>query len=108
MRSFDAFGNLVIQNTVEKIYLDGKYAETKRGVWIIRGENVALVGEIDLAKEEALESHLSTLEKISFEQAESELEALKQSYDNDLERNKDEYLSKGLVYTRVGNNPYLY
>ncbi|KAI5294369.1 SM-like, degradation of cytoplasmic mRNAs and positively regulates transcription initiation [Ascosphaera acerosa] len=46
--------NLVLQDTVERIYAGGLFAEQKRGVYIVRGENVLLLGEIDLDKEDDL------------------------------------------------------
>ncbi|KAJ2993983.1 SM-like, degradation of cytoplasmic mRNAs and positively regulates transcription initiation [Globomyces sp. JEL0801] len=38
--------NLVIQDTVERIFLDDTYSDIYRGVFIVRGENVVLVGEL--------------------------------------------------------------
>ncbi|CAN6674585.1 sm-like protein LSm1 [Trichomonascus vanleenenianus] len=57
LRSFDQFANLVLQDTVERIYdlPNGSYGEQRRGVYIVRGENVAWVGEIDMDKEDMIE-----------------------------------------------------
>ncbi|KAI8896459.1 U6 snRNA-associated Sm-like protein LSm1 [Globomyces pollinis-pini] len=52
LRSYDQFANLVIQDTVERIFLDDTYSDIYRGVFIVRGENVVLVGELDLEKEQ--------------------------------------------------------
>jgi len=38
--------NLVLQDTVERIYAGGLYADIPRGIFIVRGENVLLLGEI--------------------------------------------------------------
>ena len=38
--------NLVLEDTVERIYHGNEYAETRQGVFLIRGENVVLLGEI--------------------------------------------------------------
>lgn len=38
--------NLVLQDTVERVYAGTEYAELQRGVCIVRGENVVLLGEI--------------------------------------------------------------
>jgi hypothetical protein len=38
--------NLVLQDTVERIYVDGAYADLERGTFLIRGENVVLLGEL--------------------------------------------------------------
>ncbi|KAK2756781.1 SM-like, degradation of cytoplasmic mRNAs and positively regulates transcription initiation [Arachnomyces sp. PD_36] len=44
--------NLVLQDTVERIYAGKLYADRPRGVYLVRGENVLLLGEIDLDKED--------------------------------------------------------
>ncbi|KAI5304086.1 SM-like, degradation of cytoplasmic mRNAs and positively regulates transcription initiation, partial [Ascosphaera pollenicola] len=54
LRSWDQFANLVLQDTVEKIYAGNLFAEQKRGIYIVRGENVLLLGEIDLDKEDEI------------------------------------------------------
>ena len=38
--------NLMLQETVERIYTKDVYADIQRGVYIVRGENVLLLGEI--------------------------------------------------------------
>ena len=38
--------NLVLEDTVERIYHQDVYAERKNGLFLIRGENVVLLGEI--------------------------------------------------------------
>ncbi|KAI8143579.1 hypothetical protein BJV82DRAFT_610933 [Fennellomyces sp. T-0311] len=52
LRSFDQFANLVLQDTIERIYVGNCYGDIPRGIFLIRGENVVLLGEIDLDKEE--------------------------------------------------------
>ncbi|KAF9426409.1 SM-like, degradation of cytoplasmic mRNAs and positively regulates transcription initiation [Podila epigama] len=52
LRSFDQFANLVLQDTIERIYVGNAYGDIPRGIFIIRGENVVLLGEIDLDKED--------------------------------------------------------
>lgn len=62
LRSYDQFGmwnfllmvnvklsstaNLVLEDTVERIYQGNAFAESWRGLYLIRGENVVLLGEI--------------------------------------------------------------
>lgn len=46
LRSYDQFGNLVLEDTIERLYVDLEYAEENLGVFMVRGENVVLVGEI--------------------------------------------------------------
>lgn len=38
--------NLVLEDTVERIYHGNAYAENWHGLFLIRGENVVLLGEI--------------------------------------------------------------
>ncbi|EHL00305.1 putative U6 snRNA-associated Sm-like protein LSm1 [Glarea lozoyensis 74030] len=50
--------NLVLQSTIERIFIPptpstpGYYADFPRGIFLVRGENVLLLGEIDLDKDD--------------------------------------------------------
>ncbi|KAL8736472.1 MAG: hypothetical protein Q9166_000264 [cf. Caloplaca sp. 2 TL-2023] len=44
--------NLVLQDTVERIFIEDVYADVSRGIFLVRGENVLLLGEIDLDKDD--------------------------------------------------------
>ncbi|KAK0706543.1 hypothetical protein B0T26DRAFT_727034 [Lasiosphaeria miniovina] len=61
LRSWDQFANLVLQSTKERIFVPpgagpdstrGLYADIERGIYLVRGENVLLLGEIDLDKDD--------------------------------------------------------
>ncbi|XP_005175565.1 U6 snRNA-associated Sm-like protein LSm1 [Musca domestica] len=54
LRSVDQFANLVLHRTIERIHVGNEYGDIPRGVFIIRGENVVLLGEIDREKESKL------------------------------------------------------
>ncbi|WYZ37488.1 hypothetical protein EsH8_II_000994 [Colletotrichum jinshuiense] len=65
LRSWDQFANLVLQDTVERFFAHpdleanppretGLFADVKRGIFLVRGENVLLLGEIDLDKDDDL------------------------------------------------------
>ncbi|KAK9346835.1 hypothetical protein V1522DRAFT_36059 [Lipomyces starkeyi] len=54
LRSFDQYANLVLQETIERIIVESMYSDIQRGVYIVRGENVVLVGEIDPEKENSI------------------------------------------------------
>lgn len=43
----------------ERIHVQDKFGDMERGIFIIRGENVVLLGEIDREKEEQLNSKLT-------------------------------------------------
>ncbi|GAO17706.1 hypothetical protein UVI_02058240 [Ustilaginoidea virens] len=62
LRSWDQFANLVLQSTTERIFAtrpgcdpstpQGYYADIEHGIFLVRGENVLLLGEIDLDKDD--------------------------------------------------------
>ncbi|RMJ19719.1 hypothetical protein CDV36_000602 [Fusarium kuroshium] len=63
LRSWDQFANLVLQSTIERIFAPlpesagsdqptGLYADITHGIFLVRGENVLLLGEIDLDKDD--------------------------------------------------------
>lgn len=41
-----AAANLVLHQTVERIHVGKKYGDIPRGIFVVRGENVVLLGEI--------------------------------------------------------------
>ncbi|CAF0720402.1 unnamed protein product [Brachionus calyciflorus] len=50
LRSIDQYANLLLSNTIERIHVGNKYGDIPRGVYIVRGENVVLIGEVDFSK----------------------------------------------------------
>ncbi|KOB71802.1 LSM1-like protein [Operophtera brumata] len=54
LRCVDQFANLVLHKTIERIHVGKEYGDIPRGIFIVRGENVVLLGEIDKDKEESL------------------------------------------------------
>ncbi|CDZ97211.1 Small Nuclear ribonucleoprotein splicing factor [Phaffia rhodozyma] len=54
LRSYDQFANLVLSGSFERLFHPptSTYADIPRGVFLIRGENVVLIGEIDLDVED--------------------------------------------------------
>jgi len=54
---------LVLHCTIERIHINKKYGDIPRGIFVVRGENVVLLGEIDAEKEEN-----KSLEKVSLEE----------------------------------------
>ena len=59
LRSVDQFANLVLHKTIERIHVNNEYGDIQRGIFIIRGENVVLLGEIDRDMEANLGSKLT-------------------------------------------------
>ncbi|GCB64287.1 hypothetical protein scyTo_0013314, partial [Scyliorhinus torazame] len=70
LRSIDQFANLVVHQTLERIHVGQKYGDIPRGIFVVRGENVVLLGEIDLDKE-----NMSTLQQVTVEKILEELRA---------------------------------
>ncbi|KAL1234752.1 U6 snRNA-associated Sm-like protein [Trichinella pseudospiralis] len=50
LRSVDQFANIVLEDTVERIVVNNMYSDISMGLFIVRGENVFLVGELDQNK----------------------------------------------------------
>lgn len=69
LRSWDQFGNLVLQDTVERIFVlqaegqGGLYADIERGLFLVRGENVLLLGEIVCQREHG--EHSDILQRVA-------------------------------------------
>ncbi len=52
LRSIDQFANLVLHRTIERIHVGKQFGDIPRGVFVVRGENVMLIGEIDKDNED--------------------------------------------------------
>ncbi|XP_068594754.1 U6 snRNA-associated Sm-like protein LSm1 [Brachionichthys hirsutus] len=63
LRSIDQFANLVFHQTVERIHVGKRFGDIPRGIFIVRGENVVLLGEIDVDR-----SCSALLQQVSIEQ----------------------------------------
>ncbi|XP_045611289.1 U6 snRNA-associated Sm-like protein LSm1 isoform X1 [Procambarus clarkii] len=94
LRSVDQFANLVLHRTIERIHVGTRYGDIDRGVFVIRGENVVLLGEIDDTKEEA-----ATLEKVSIEEI-LEAQRVEQERRQEQEQLRARFMKeRGLQYT---------
>lgn len=79
-RSFDQFANLVMEDTSERIIVGTQYAEVPLGLYIVRGENVVLLGEVDEAKDPPAALQLVSEDVIKqAKKAEREQEQMKKS-----------------------------
>jgi len=47
LRSVDQFANLVLHKAVERIHVNNMFGDIPRGIFVVRGENVVLLGEVD-------------------------------------------------------------
>ena len=73
LRSIDQFANLVLQDTIERIYVGNEYGDIERGIYLIRGENVVLLGEIDTMSEESSKLNEVSVDDILVAQREEHL-----------------------------------
>uniref|UniRef100_A0A023FAS4 U6 snRNA-associated Sm-like protein LSm1 n=1 Tax=Triatoma infestans TaxID=30076 RepID=A0A023FAS4_TRIIF len=86
LRSIDQFANLVLHKTIERIHVGKEYGDIPRGVFVVRGENVVLLGEVALEKEMNL-----PLKKVSINDI---LEA--QRREQELKQEQDKLMAKAL------------
>lgn len=56
LRTFDQFGNLMLERCIQRVIVSTYYADVYQGVMIIRGENILLFGAIDESKPNPLEA----------------------------------------------------
>lgn len=74
LRLFDQFANIVLTDTVERFYLKGRFGDIKLGLFLIKGESVVMLGEVDEEKEAELEGKI---EEPEIPQAYAEAERLR-------------------------------
>lgn len=94
LRSVDQFANLVLHHCIERIHVGDAYGDIPRGVFIVRGENVVLLGEI-----EEREEVRSRLRKVSLEEI-LEKQATQQAEKEETDRVRAKaFKERGLTYT---------
>lgn len=110
LRTFDQFANLVLQDTVERIYLPKveengpeRFAEAGKGVFMVRGENVVMLGELDIDRED---DHLVAMQKILFSEAEAELKSRQAARLSEEKIRTKNYLNRGLIHDFVKSDLY--
>ncbi|CAM9245126.1 unnamed protein product [Heterosigma akashiwo] len=67
LRSFDQFSNVVIENTFERHVVDGCYGDIPLGLYLVRGDAVVLLGEVDDAGHEGILRRVSADEILELE-----------------------------------------
>lgn len=68
LRSFDQFANVVLEGACERVIVGDLYCDVPLGLYVIRGENVVLIGELDLEKEE-LPPHMTCVSEADIRKA---------------------------------------
>ena len=68
-----------------------RFSETYRGVFMVRGENVVMLGEMDIDTED---DHLEKLEQVPFEVAERELKEQQAKRSENKSKRQSSYYKK--------------
>ncbi|KAK8351498.1 hypothetical protein E1A91_A05G036800v1 [Gossypium mustelinum] len=68
LRSFDQFASIVLEGACERVIVGDLYCDIPLGLNVIRGENVVLIGEMDMEKEE-LPSHMTAVSTAEIKRA---------------------------------------
>ncbi|XP_052174942.1 sm-like protein LSM1B isoform X1 [Diospyros lotus] len=68
LRSFDQFANAVLEGACERVIVGDLYCDIPLGLYVIRGENVVLIGELDLEKDE-LPPHMTRVSQSEIKRA---------------------------------------
>ena len=95
LRSVDQFANLVLHRCIERIHVGGIYGDIPRGVFIVRGENVVLLGEIDEDKEKETREKLKQVSLEEILEAQSKQQAEKEERE---EIRAKAFKERGLTY----------
>lgn len=69
LRSFDQYANLILDNTAERLSVEDSYCDVPIGIFVIRGENVMLLGEVDEERELKLGSKMKQVTEIEIRRA---------------------------------------
>merc|ERR1712137_517605 len=63
LRSFDHYANVVLENTTERLFVGNAYGDIPIGLFVVRGDNIVLIGDINPQKEQG-----SPLRRVSVEE----------------------------------------
>ncbi|XP_076461869.1 U6 snRNA-associated Sm-like protein LSm1 [Babylonia areolata] len=94
LRSIDQFANLVLHRTIERIHVGKKYGDIPRGIFIVRGENVVLLGEVDTDNEKNL-----PLEEVSIDTILDLQREMQIAKEQDEERKRKALQERGMHFT---------
>ncbi|XP_052770535.1 U6 snRNA-associated Sm-like protein LSm1 [Mya arenaria] len=101
LRSIDQFANLVLHRTIERIHVGKKYGDIPRGIFIVRGENVVLLGEVDVENEGNLPLEEVPIDEILEMQREEQI--TKQAEED---RKKKALIDRGMQPTEYTDDMY--
>lgn len=88
LASYDQFSNMILQNTVERRIVTSEgicyYHDVPLGVYILRGDSMVLMGQINEMTEQMVMREVGLEELEKMERKESEEEPLEWDFDADL------------------------
>ncbi|KAM3321223.1 sm-like protein LSM1B isoform X1 [Capsicum chacoense] len=70
-RSFDQYANIVLEGTLERIMVGNLFCDIPLGLYIIRGENIMLIGERE-SDEKELPPHMTCVSVTEIRKAQKE------------------------------------
>jgi len=94
LRSVDQFANLVLDKTTERIHVGKQFGDIYRGIFVVRGENVVVVGLIDEMRETCVGLQEVSVETIL--EAQRQVQETKQQHEQLRAKAMTE---RGLTYT---------
>ena len=99
LASHDQYCNLVLENTVERRIAKSKgiYADDELGVFLVRGDNIVLLGEIDPEREQAQ----TALKEAAMEDVVMALQEEEEEEDSDDDEDDDEGSGGGIKAKRA-------
>ncbi|KAL9242167.1 hypothetical protein vseg_016193 [Gypsophila vaccaria] len=68
LRSFDQFANVVLEGACERVIVGELYCDIPLGLYIVRGENVVLIGELATGEAE-LPPHMTQVSESEIKRA---------------------------------------
>lgn len=92
LRSVDQFANLLLNEAVERIHVGKMFADDPLGFFIIRGENVLLLGELD----PDVSTNPEGLEEVSIEKIKEEQKKQREEKKEQEKIKKNALRSRGL------------
>lgn len=69
-RSFDQYANIVLEGTSERVVVGNLYCDISLGLYVVRGENVMLIGQRE-SKEEELPTHMTCVSAAEIKRAQN-------------------------------------
>eukprot|EP01132_Coremiostelium_polycephalum_P003709 gene3709-4621_t len=91
--------NIILQETIERVYVGDCYSDKYLGLFFIRGDNVVILGEIDPEKE-VKEKQLT---KVSWEEIQKALQLEKEKRDEEEQLKRRVMAESGLTIDSILN-----